>query len=263
MSANAHKLESMCRLSSVVRSAGKGKWGVAIMLAAVVATLLVGSEVGILSRWVVAVVVVVLGVLSACEVAGLSMGPKPLSPAPQVIALLTALAGAAIYTALWLDTSQHWKFYVVLVGIICSDAGAQLVGASWCGAATKKPASRFLQLGARSPTTFRKISPSKSMSGYVGGIAVGAVGVLAVLTLAGQSATWWPALVVPIAAEVGDLLASKLKRLAGVKDFMLPTIFVSSMRLPNPLLGSHGGIADRGDGHFFVAATVGLLLYVL
>lgn len=100
------------------------------------------------------------------------------------------------------------------------------------------------------------VSPGKTVAGAFGGLAFGLlVSVIytrfilppaAQLTLTLQAAILF-GLVISFTAQIGDLVASLLKRDAGVKD--------SSNILPG-----HGGIVDRFDSLFFVLPVSYFLL---
>src|SRR5205814_6987128 len=99
------------------------------------------------------------------------------------------------------------------------------------------------------------ISPGKTISGAVGGLAASVVVtwlyVAFVLRPVAQLAMTWAGvvvfgLVVSAAGQTGDLFESLLKREAGVKD--------SSTILPG-----HGGVLDRLDSLFFVLPVSYLL----
>jgi phosphatidate cytidylyltransferase len=95
------------------------------------------------------------------------------------------------------------------------------------------------------------ISPAKSWEGLVGGLVVAAVVAAAVLPLLGDTFTAPTAalfgVAIGLAAAVGDLVESLLKRDLGVKDL-------------GDLLPGHGGVLDRVDG-ILLALPVGY--YVL
>jgi phosphatidate cytidylyltransferase len=105
-------------------------------------------------------------------------------------------------------------------------------------------------------TPLAKISPKKTWEGTIGGIifaiiTMGAVGFF--LSSSGfemQSATQWMivAAIAAITGTVGDLLQSKLKRLADVKD-------------SGHIMPGHGGFLDRFDSLLF--ATPFIWLYIV
>ena len=91
------------------------------------------------------------------------------------------------------------------------------------------------------------ISPNKTVEGLVGRHAVGRCSSSVLLHFAGLE-PWdqelrdaiWLGLVVAVAAPLGDLAESMLKRDLGVKDM-------------GTLLPGHGGVLDRFDALLFVA----------
>lgn len=100
------------------------------------------------------------------------------------------------------------------------------------------------------------VSPGKTRAGAVGGLVITMIVAVAynlyVLRPTAQMAlTPWTAIVfgllVSVAAQVGDLAESLLKRAGGVKD--------SSHLLPG-----HGGVLDRLDSLFFVLPVAYLVL---
>lgn len=114
-----------------------------------------------------------------------------------------------------------------------------------------------------------KVSPKKTIEGAVGGIVGGVIGALLVyllfdlfgvfgpqfgLTFEGLGLSTAQIVVVyvvigvigPIVTQVGDLLASMVKRYCGIKDY-------------SRILGEHGGIMDRFDGIMLNAALVAIV----
>ncbi|HLO38442.1 MAG TPA: phosphatidate cytidylyltransferase [Lacibacter sp.] len=102
-------------------------------------------------------------------------------------------------------------------------------------------------------TPLSSISPKKTWEGTVGGIIL-AVGVMWALGYLSQSSSPWLwgviAAVAAVAGTFGDLLESKLKRLANVKD--------SGSFMPG-----HGGFLDRFDSLLLATPFVWLLLKLI
>lgn len=94
------------------------------------------------------------------------------------------------------------------------------------------------------PKLWRRVSPSKTWSGAIGGLVAGTiVGVLVTVFLDQHVTvlTVLTALIVAVAAEAGDLLESAAKRRFAVKD-------------AGSLIPGHGGVMDRVDG--LIAASL-------
>jgi len=104
-------------------------------------------------------------------------------------------------------------------------------------------------------TQLTKISPKKTWEGTAGGIILAALimGYIGFINddsfLFGQDLLFWVilALIASVAGTFGDLLESKLKRMAGVKD-------------SGTLMPGHGGFLDRFDS--LLLATPFVWLYV-
>lgn len=140
-------------------------------------------------------------------------------------------AGAPLAT--WLGDGRAWLL-VGVIGVWAYDSGAYLVGRTW----------------GRHPF-MAHISPHKTWEGVAGGTAL-AVGVT-FMTLWAAGA-WTPGAVVlgamvALAAQVGDLAESVLKRAAGAKD-------------SGRLIPGHGGMLDRIDSILFAAPVVYLYMIV-
>jgi phosphatidate cytidylyltransferase len=99
------------------------------------------------------------------------------------------------------------------------------------------------------PKLMPRVSPKKTWSGALGGIAAAIVAALVVAKLAGVTA-WLAiatlALALSVVAQAGDLFESFVKRRFGVKD--------SSHLIPG-----HGGLMDRLDGFVTAAVLAGVI----
>jgi phosphatidate cytidylyltransferase len=135
-----------------------------------------------------------------------------------------------------------YRIYIPLLIIICmwvNDTMAYLVG-SLIG-----------------KTPFSKISPKKTWEGTIGGILLSAVitGFIGYYydgpSVFGKTIFFWIALALlaAIIGTIGDLVKSKLKRMAGVKD--------SGNFMPG-----HGGFLDRFDSLLLATPFIWLYLYI-
>ncbi|MCJ7710019.1 MAG: phosphatidate cytidylyltransferase [Chloroflexi bacterium] len=131
-----------------------------------------------------------------------------------------------------LSSAQGWIVLLVL-GVWSYDTGAYLVGS---------------QIGRHKFMTH--ISPAKSVEGLVGGLV--ATTIVTCLMLAALGQAWFGGLILGpllgLAAQMGDLAESMIKRAAGAKD-------------SGTLIPGHGGILDRIDSFLFAGPVV--VLYVL
>ncbi len=100
---------------------------------------------------------------------------------------------------------------------------------------------------------FEKISPKKTIEGFLGGLVFGTIAAIIIAcTTNSLSIIHWIILSIIIAfsGAIGDLVASKFKREANIKD--------SSNLIPG-----HGGFLDRLDSLIFVSSFVYLYLQIL
>jgi phosphatidate cytidylyltransferase len=150
----------------------------------------------------------------------------PLTDGMMVTLLGTLWIGLAVAHAIMLRELPHGDGIVidVLVGTFLGDTAAYLGGRAF---------------GTR--PLARRVSPNKTVEGLVFGI----VGAALAVWCAGLYQDWlggWNALllgfVVGLAAPLGDLFESKIKRDAGRKD-------------AGTLFGPHGGALDRLDAALF------------
>jgi phosphatidate cytidylyltransferase len=102
------------------------------------------------------------------------------------------------------------------------------------------------------PKLLARVSPKKTWSGAIGGLAGAVLAAIAVAKIAalGQvAALAGIGAILSVFAQAGDLFESRLKRTFGAKD--------SSQLIPG-----HGGLMDRLDG-FVAAAAVAALIGIL
>jgi phosphatidate cytidylyltransferase len=128
---------------------------------------------------------------------------------------------------------------LLAIGVVANDVGAYFVGS----AAGRTPLRHW-------------ISPNKSVEGFIGG-TVATVLAMVIVSATDRSTTWNSAgdlillaIVIAIAAPIGDLTESMFKRNLDVKDF-------------GTLVKGHGGVLDRFDGFLFALPAVYYLLRVL
>ncbi len=192
-----------------------------------------------------AAAVVVLGLLVAALVRRPSAGGRPLA------AVAVTLFGV-LYTGGMLSFGIALRYHPYAVG---QRAGTALLllplVLAWATDIGAYAVGRLVG----GPKLLPAISPGKTIAGAVGGTAVAIATCVAymhwVLRPVAQLAfaPWWAiavGLVLSVAAQLGDLVESLLKREAGVKN--------SSNLLPG-----HGGMLDRIDSVLFVLPVAYLL----
>ncbi|MDQ6469508.1 phosphatidate cytidylyltransferase [Flavobacterium sp. LHD-80] len=107
---------------------------------------------------------------------------------------------------------------------------------------------------------FERVSPKKTIEGFLGGAVFAAFAGFLISKLyiqptpefSNKSILIWTiiALIVSIFGTIGDLIESKFKRIAGVKD-------------SGSIMPGHGGILDRLDSVIFVAPIIFLFYQIL
>jgi phosphatidate cytidylyltransferase len=153
--------------------------------------------------------------------------------APLLRPLAWAYGLAAVVALLWLRHQPSYGRETIVWLLTCiwaTDVGAYFVGRA-AGGARLAPS----------------ISPGKTWSGLVGGMAWAAVASAAVGYAFGLGETLSLAVigaVLAVVGQAGDLLESAAKRRAGVKD-------------SGRLIPGHGGLLDRIDGLIAVLIAVG------
>lgn len=169
------------------------------------------------------------------------------TPSPQAIHVLSGTVLGALYPAGMLGflvgiresfgATELDAFFITLAAILfvwAADIGAYYVG-------------RAIGKNALAP----RVSPKKTIEGAVGGLLGSVVVGLALYFTVLTEVGWIHVLVLSIcagvAAQLGDLSESRLKRSAQVKD-------------SGTILPGHGGVFDRLDGLIVVAPVVYLYL---
>lgn len=135
-----------------------------------------------------------------------------------------------------------WQWFVLLLaGTYIVDSLAYATGRAYTRVTHR--ATHKLPFG------LDRLSPSKTVEGFVGGSVAGWIVTLLLMWLlaavAGLVVTWYGVMVVillPFVAFIGDIFESQLKRVVGVKD-------------TGDCLGAHGGLLDRLDSVCAVFAT--------
>lgn len=190
------------------------------------------ADVGQLGR----IEIPVAALLGACAAAAVAPQRRALVGLGVLYAAVIAVVPAAVR-----DDPAHgltailWIFAVVWL----TDIGAFFAGRTIGG-----------------PKLWPRVSPKKTWSGFIGGVAVGTLGAVLVAHLAGGvlGRPWFGglglvalSLVAAILSQGGDLLESAMKRRFDVKD--------SSHLIPG-----HGGVMDRLDSFWAVCLFLGLVV---
>jgi len=107
---------------------------------------------------------------------------------------------------------------------------------------------------------FERVSPKKTIEGFIGGVLFALIASFIISKYYfdpkeyyfKKSVTIWMtiALIVGVFGTIGDLIESKFKRVAGVKD-------------SGAIMPGHGGILDRLDSVIFVAPIIFLFYQIL
>lgn len=214
--------------------------------------LLIGALFVLQAAWRPALYVaaaVVVGVVACFPFySGLSGKGGAASGSPGTRRLGATLLGIAYPSTLWAflielrfanglaidDRSAFWLTLAVFVIVWTADTLAFVAG----------------RLFGRHPLA-PEVSPKKTWAGAVGGVVGGVAAAALFQALAYEVTSWGHMLVLGgiggALGQLGDLAASRLKRLAGAKD-------------SGSLLPGHGGVLDRFDAMLPVAAAIYLYL---
>ena len=156
-------------------------------------------------------------------------------PATAILAWGTLYFAAPVASLVLLQQLDPWIFFLLLAIVWLGDTAAYYVGSAW-GKHRLAPV----------------VSPKKSWEGAIAGLATSLIAT-AIWSLWRQGevdpALLAVALVTAIAAQLGDLVESLVKRAAHVKD-------------SGAILPGHGGMFDRFDAMFLAAPVMLLALWV-
>jgi phosphatidate cytidylyltransferase len=179
-----------------------------------------------------------LALLAAAMIAGVALAGGISRARP--LAFGVPYLGLAAVALVWLrqpPMSGGANVIVLLMIVWASDIGAYITGRAIGG-----------------PLLAPRISPGKTWSGAIGGLAAaGSMGLAASLVLGSGPISWRPAgfaLLLGVISQIGDLFESRLKRHFGVKD--------SGTTIPG-----HGGLLDRLDAVLTAAPTAALLALIV
>jgi phosphatidate cytidylyltransferase len=168
------------------------------------------------------------GVLVVLAVGAAFMGHH--SRPPVVYTSVAIVISCATLFVLRSQYGFNWTLWLLVV-VVASDVGGYFAGKLIGG-----------------PKILPAISPKKTWSGTLGGWALAAVvGFIAIQLGMGGFGLLLLSIFVAMAAQIGDLLESMMKRKAGVKD--------SSNLIPG-----HGGLLDRFDGVMGASVALGIVL---
>ena len=230
----------------LLRATGEGRvtrtmQAVSILSAAVVP---VGAWLGDITLTMGACTFVVMAVSFWCAIHAYDEQESPIG---FYHVMLTLFAGVLIPCGLsalvMLKCMENGKYLVVLAVLLAfiTDGGAYFAG---------------VFLGRHRGVT--RVSPNKSLEGYIGGFLTGVVAALVYGAIV-QAATGLEVsfaslglcgLFGALATELGDLAFSLIKRQYGVKDY-------------GHLLPGHGGMLDRFDSMIFCAPVVLFIVLLL
>jgi phosphatidate cytidylyltransferase len=134
--------------------------------------------------------------------------------------LYMGLAMGALLVLRAKEPEGVWLIFWLVLVVVAADVGAYFVGRSVGG-----------------PKLWVRVSPGKTWSGAVGGLAAAGIAGVAFGLAVGWNPAWIGVLSLGIAifSQLGDLLESGVKRRFGVKD-------------ASALIPGHGGVMDRLDG---------------
>jgi phosphatidate cytidylyltransferase len=223
----------------LLRATGEGKVTPPMEIAAIISAVAIpfGSWLNVAKMTVGACTFVVMAVSFWCAIRAYDEQETPIG---FYHVMLTLFAGVLIPTGLsslvmlkCMERGQYLVLLAVMLAFI-TDGGAYFAG---------------VFLGKHRGIT--RVSPNKSLEGYIGGFLTGVVAALVygaiIQAITGQPVSFLSlalcGLFGALATELGDLAFSLIKRQYNVKDY-------------GHLLPGHGGMLDRFDSMIFCAPVV-------
>jgi phosphatidate cytidylyltransferase len=199
----------------------------------------------------IAIVAVALAVTLAASSAGATDGLRGLRFAAAPIVLVAGMVACAAVApsgrGFWVAAGVPYAGAMGLAPIVLrSDSASGFVAMIFLFAVVWATdiAAYFVGRAVGGPKLAPRLSPNKTWSGSIGGLAGAVLAAVLVVKVSGVGGIWAAtavAVVLSIAAQAGDLFESAVKRRFGAKD-------------AGSLIPGHGGLMDRLDG--FVAAAV-------
>jgi phosphatidate cytidylyltransferase len=181
------------------------------------------------------IAIITVGLLFEWTKLVLKLAANPIS---RLLWVISGLLYVGVATAFLVFLRQFAEIYILLgiIGIvIATDTGAYFAGRTFGG-----------------PKIAPTISPSKTWSGLLGGMAMAALFISIVGHYTEGFKLWQPltGAALAVVAQVGDFFESWMKRRAGVKD-------------SGNLIPGHGGLFDRADGLVAVLCVTAIVVFIL
>ena len=230
----------------LLRAAGEGKVTVPMKVIAVAAAAVIPVarlyEFANLAVWLCAFLVAAVSFW--CAIHAYDEGDAKIGFAQVLLNIFAGMVmPLALSSLVVLKGMEHGQYLVLLAVLLAfiTDGGAYFAG---------------VFLGKHRGVT--RVSPNKSLEGYIGGFLTGVVFAvlygLVISKISGAEANYlslgFCGLFGALATELGDLSFSFVKRQYGVKDY-------------GHLLPGHGGMLDRFDSMFFCGPAVLFVVTVL
>ena len=230
----------------LIRATGEGKVSLPMQIVTILSAALIplGSWCGLGTASVNICAFAVMTMCFWCAIRAYDGHSTPVGFFPVQVGLfggvVIPLALSALVELRCMDNGKYMVLLAVLLAFV-TDAGAYFAG---------------VFLGRHRGIT--KVSPNKSLEGYIGGFIVGALFAILYGAVIGSLEHLTPnylslalcGLVGALATEVGDLAFSFVKRQYSVKDF-------------GKLLPGHGGMLDRFDSMIFCGPVVLFIIQCL